>query len=99
LLDSAERPDWITVSPKWPPGLDGVMQDWGDEMKVPVWPRVTDRDVGDALNWGMFRHRFVQPVDDTPRAAFRENVSRSIALACTHGARVSGQLHKRLEVR
>lgn len=95
----AERPDWITVSPKWPPGIEGTKQDWGDEMKVPVWPRVTDRDVGDALNWGMFRHRFVQPVDDTPRAAFRENVSRSVTLACRHGCRVSGQMHKRLEVR
>ena len=99
ILDRPERPDWITVSPKWPPGMEGLRQEAGQEMKVPIWPRVSDEEAKAVLKWGRFTHRFVQPVEDTPKSAWYENVNRAVALAIETGAKVSGQLHKRLEVR
>lgn len=98
-LELEERFDWVTVSPKLPPGSEGLRQLAGNEMKIPVWPGITDEEIAELLSMGAFDHRFLQPVDTKPRAAWFENVNRSVGLSIIHGARVSGQLHKRLEVR
>jgi 7-carboxy-7-deazaguanine synthase len=99
-LDPAERFDWVTVSPKSPPGIDAVELILGSEIKVPVWSGVTDDEVAAMLGVGEYRHRFVQPVE-APGESWAENVQRSIEIAVRYGCntRVSGQMHKRLKVR
>lgn len=90
---------WVAVSPKCPPGIDGLRQLSGAEMKIPIFPGISDHEVAALLRHGSFAHRFVQPVDVANPKQWRANVERACELAARHGCRVSAQLHKRLEVR
>ena len=95
-LKREESPDWLAVSPKWPPGLPGLKQRGGHEVKIPIYSQVSDDEVREALfQGGIFRNRFLQPVDDKD---WGENVQRSVRLSIETGARISGQLHKRLGI-
>lgn len=90
---------WVAVSPKCPPGIEGLAQTSGAELKVPIFPGISDHEVAALLRLGVFAHRFVQPVDTENPKQWRANVERACELAARLGCRVSGQLHKRLEVR
>lgn len=94
-LQERERPDWLTVSPKFPPGFEGLVQSSGKELKVPVTVDIpTDIDLMRLALWGSFTHRFLQPVDNEDFAA---NVGRCVQIALKDGTwKISGQMHKRL---
>ena len=94
-LTTDENPNWIAVSPKWPPGVEGLSLKYGHEMKVPVYKELPDEEILKALYFGRFQWKFLQPVDDEN---WQHNVERAIELCFRTGARISGQLHKRLGV-
>jgi len=97
-LVEQERFDWVTVSPKFPPGFDGMPQFWGDELKVPVSEEVTDLLADQCAGWGHFHYRYLQPVDGDD---LEKNAQRCLELASkmTYPWRVSMQGHKRLNLR
>ena len=88
---------WITVSPKFPPGLGRTVQRWGNELKVPVWSGIMDRAIEGCSTWGHFTHRYLQPVDNAELVA---NAERCLALACKDSSwSISMQGHKRLGIK
>lgn len=96
LIRSGELFDWITVSPKFPPGLDRTVQYWGNELKVPVWSGVMDRTIKQCASWGHFCYRYLQPVDSDE---LQENAKRCLSFAAEDSIwRVSMQGHKRLGI-
>lgn len=99
-LGIGEHPYILTVSPKWPPGVEEVAIRAGTELKVPVGAHVTDQQLVACKNFGAFGFRFVQPVDTPDEDQFKENVRRSLDFVNRNsGWRVSGQMHKRLKLR
>ena len=97
LLRPDEAIDWITVSPKFPPGLERTVQYWGDELKVPVWPGIMKKQIDDCSKWGHFTHRYLQPVDGS---SLQENAKICLDLAeRNHKWKVSLQGHKRVNFR
>lgn len=95
-LCESETPDWITVSPKFPPGLGKIKQVKGDELKLAVWPELTDDQISTCAVFGDYPHRYLQPVDGL---GFKKSVKRSLEVAYESGAwRISFQGHKRLRV-
>lgn len=95
-LDRSERLDWVAVSPKWPPGCDGLKQKYAQEIKVPVYQEVSNEDIIKAMyKVGSFHAKFLQPIADEN---WQANVSRALHLAYKTGARISGQIHKRLGI-
>ena len=95
-LRRAERFDFVSVSPKWPPGLAGVRQSVGDEFVIPVWPGVEDDAIVHATQWGCYRHRWLLPVRNG--TAWHGNTRRALRLAVETGVRLTGQLGKLLGV-
>jgi organic radical activating enzyme len=87
---------WITVSPKFPPGLDRIEVSRGHELKVPVGSSLSDNDVFTCLNFGAFNDRYLQPIDGPE---LYQNAMRCLKLAATQGWQVSLQGHKRLGLR
>jgi len=97
MLKSEECISWVTVSPKFPPGLDRTVQHWGNELKVPVWSGIIDKVIRECATWGHFEHRFLQPVDGPEIIS---NAERCLRLSATEPRwRVSMQGHKRIGVR
>lgn len=95
-LKGNEMPDWVTVSPKFPPGLKGLNQLQGDELKLAVWPGLSDSQIEECSVIGNFVHRFLQPVDGPD---LEVNAERCLRLACDSGAwLISFQGHKRLRL-
>ena len=87
---------WLTVSPKWPPGLRGTALLGGNELKVAVGPHITDERIVRLASWGSFEYRYLQPIDGQDLAT---NARRCVELASRNNVwRISGQLHKRLEL-
>ena len=96
-LRSGEFVNWVTVSPKFPPGLEFTILDIGDELKVPVWPGIMDDQIKACESFGQFSHRFLQPVDG-PTLSFSANRAMSI-IQKSQNWRLSMQGHKRLQLR
>lgn len=98
LLEEHERFEWVTVSPKFPPGLADMPQFWGDELKVPVAEDVSDLLVEQCAAWGHFHYRYLQPVDGP---VLKKNSERCLELTSrmVFPWRVSMQGHKRLQLR
>jgi len=94
-LELDEFIDWITVSPKFPPGLSYVRATAGDELKVPVCSELTDLDIKDCENFGLFSHRYLQPVDGP---YLKQNAVRCLNLAMRGNWRLSFQGHKRFDL-
>ena len=99
VLRPDEKFDWVTVSPKTPPGIEGIRQSAGSEIKVPVFPEVKNSEIISMVGFGMFQHRYLQPVETRDRIERQENVARAITLATAHGCRISAQMHKWFKVR
>jgi len=90
-----EWPDLLTVSPKWPPGIDGLRQRTCDEIKIPITEGTpSDEQITELVAVCTADHWFLQPVDGV---RLKENANRCLTLASKRqGFRISGQMHKRL---
>jgi organic radical activating enzyme len=84
--------DWITVSPKFPPGLSAICLTGGDELKLPVSAELADSDIKACENFGLFVYRYLQPVDGPD---LKTNADRCLDLALRGSWRISFQGHKR----
>lgn len=97
MLESGEIFDWIAVSPKFPPGLSKVQVRQANEIKVPVWPGITNEEIAECETFGNFAVRYLQPVDDKD---LEINAERSFQIASrSHVWKLSLQGHKRLKLR
>jgi 7-carboxy-7-deazaguanine synthase len=85
--------DWITISPKFPPGLSAIRQTAGDELKLPVGAELADSYIRECENFGLFVYRYLQPVDGPNLKA---NADRCLDIALRSNWRISFQGHKRL---
>jgi len=84
---------WITVSPKFPPGIESLRQRSGNELKLAIWPGVSDKEVQFCMSLEKFQFHCLQPVDDQK---LLRNAERCLSLALANGWDVSTQIHKYL---
>lgn len=82
--------DWITISPKLPPGE--IKQGWCNELKCVV----PDYDPADYETVIHAEYTFVQPEDGD---RYAEACELAVQMALEHGYRISAQIHKTIKVK